>query len=36
VKWPQVERILRTAGVAPGEQRWEQIHAWWYATTLKG
>lgn len=36
VKWPQVERLLRTAGLSPSERRWEQIHAWWYATTIKG
>ena len=30
-KWFHVERILRAAGVAANDRRWEQIHAWWYA-----
>ncbi len=35
VKWFHVERILTAAGVAPHERRWEQIHAWWYATRVE-
>jgi hypothetical protein len=35
VKWLQVERILVAAGLTPGERRWEQIHAWWYATRIE-
>jgi hypothetical protein len=36
VKWFHVERILRAAGLAETERRWQQIHAWWYATRLEG
>jgi transcriptional regulator with XRE-family HTH domain len=35
VRWRQVERILVAAGLASGERRWEQIHAWWYATLIE-
>ncbi len=34
VKWFCVERILKAAGLQPGDQRWEQIHAWWYSTRI--
>jgi transcriptional regulator with XRE-family HTH domain len=36
VKWFHVERILRAAGLAENERRWQQIHAWWYATRIEG
>jgi transcriptional regulator with XRE-family HTH domain len=32
VKWSCVERILKAASLKAGDQRWEQIHAWWYST----
>jgi transcriptional regulator with XRE-family HTH domain len=32
MEWFHVERILRAAGVAPSDRRWEQVHAWWYTT----
>ncbi len=32
LEWFHVERILRAAGVGPDDRRWQQIHAWWYAT----
>jgi hypothetical protein len=35
-KWFRVERILRAAGLAPEDRRWEQIHAWWYAARVEG
>ncbi len=30
VKWFHVERILRAAGLPPGHERWQEIHALWY------
>jgi transcriptional regulator with XRE-family HTH domain len=36
VKWFHVERILRAAGLAEADRRWQQIHAWWYATQIDG
>jgi hypothetical protein len=36
VTWLHVERILRAAGVAANDPRWEQIHAWWYSTRGNG
>jgi transcriptional regulator with XRE-family HTH domain len=35
VKWFHVERILRAAGLEESDRRWQQIHAWWYATRIE-
>jgi hypothetical protein len=35
-RWFHVERILRAAGLAASDRRWDQIHAWWYAARSKG
>ena len=32
VKWYQVERILKAAGLSANDSRWGQVHAWWYST----
>jgi transcriptional regulator with XRE-family HTH domain len=32
VKWFHIERILRAAALAPGDPRWQEIHALWYTT----
>jgi transcriptional regulator with XRE-family HTH domain len=33
IRWPQVERILRAAGLTPEGPRWREIHALWYTAS---
>jgi transcriptional regulator with XRE-family HTH domain len=33
IRWPQVERILRAAGLSPEGPRWREIHALWYTAS---
>ena len=36
VKWFHVERILSAAMLPANDSRWQQIHAWWYASQVEG